>query len=92
MITGERIKYLRRQRGMTQKELGIAVGFPEKTADIRIAQYESGSRCPKEGLVKKFAEIFDVSPAFFLVPDIETPVGIIQTFLCLRICTVWRSM
>ena len=41
MAVGDRIKRVRNFRGMTQKELGIAVGFDEKSADIRIAQYES---------------------------------------------------
>ena len=48
MAVGDRIKRARNLRGMTQKELGIAIGFEEKSADIRIAQYESNTRtmCP----------------------------------------------
>ena len=40
---------------MTQKWLGQAVELPQKSADIRMAQYESGSRTPKEDLVKALA-------------------------------------
>ena len=47
MAIGERIRFIRNLRGMTQKWLGQAVGFPEKTADVRMAQYESGSRTPR---------------------------------------------
>ena len=47
MAIGERIRFFRNLRGMTQKYLGTVVGFPEETADIRMAQYESGSRTPK---------------------------------------------
>ena len=36
MAIGERIKYIRNLRGMTQKWLGMAIGFDEKTADVRI--------------------------------------------------------
>ena len=54
MAIGERIRFFRNLRGMTQKLLGIQVGFPEKTADIRIAQYESGTRTPKEDLTHTF--------------------------------------
>lgn len=43
MAIGERIRFIRNLRGMTQKWLGQAVGFPPKTADVRMAQYESGS-------------------------------------------------
>ena len=55
MAVGDRIKRARNLRGMTQKELGIAIGFEEKSADIRIAQYESNTRTPKEELLRKIA-------------------------------------
>ena len=38
MSTGENIKKIRNMRGMTQKELGMAVGFGEDSASPRIAQ------------------------------------------------------
>ena len=44
MAIGERIHFFRLLRGMTQKYLGTAVGFPERSADVRLAQYETGSR------------------------------------------------
>ena len=47
MAIGERIHFIRNLRGMTQKYLGILAGFPERTADVRMAQYESGTRTPK---------------------------------------------
>ena len=47
MAIGERIHFFRTMRGMTQKYLGMALGFPEKSADVRLAQYENGSRTPK---------------------------------------------
>lgn len=84
MAIGERIRFIRNLRGMTQKWLGIAVGFPEKTADIRMAQYESGSRSPKEELTEKLAEVLDVSPAALNVPDIESYVGIMHTLFTLE--------
>ena len=37
MKIGDRIKRIRTMRGMTQKELGLAVGFPTRSADVRIA-------------------------------------------------------
>ena len=61
MAIGERIRFFRNLRGMTQKYLGMQVGFPEKTADIRMAQYESGSRTPKADLTNNLAEVFGVS-------------------------------
>ena len=46
---------------MTQRELGLAVGFDEKSADVRIAQYESNVRTPKEELLRKIAAVLDVN-------------------------------
>ena len=34
MTVGEKIRTIRTFRGMTQKELGLAVGFPEKVRTI----------------------------------------------------------
>ena len=34
MAIGERIRFMRNLRGMTQKWLGQAVGFPQKTAEF----------------------------------------------------------
>ena len=84
MAIGERIRFIRNLRGMTQKWLGQAVGFPEKTADIRMAQYESGSRTPKEDLIKGLAHILDVSPLALNVPDIDTHLGFIHTLFAIE--------
>lgn len=61
MAVGDRIKRVRNFRKMTMKELGMAVGFDENTADVRIAQYESNTRRPKEELLKKIAAALGVN-------------------------------
>ena len=50
-LFSKRLKEARTDKNMTQKELGLAVGFSESTADIRIGQYESVARAPKEQLL-----------------------------------------
>ena len=65
MTVGQRIKRIRQHRGMTQKQLGILLGFPENTADVRIAQYESGTRTPKAEVIKKLTDLLSVSPTVF---------------------------
>ena len=57
MAIGERIHFFRLLRGMTQKYLGMALGFPEKSADVRLAQYETGSRTPKADLTAALAQV-----------------------------------
>ena len=84
MAIGERIRFIRNLRGMTQKYLGTLVGFPEKTADIRLAQYEAGTRTPKEDLTKALAGALDVSPLALDVPDIDSYFGLMHTLFALE--------
>lgn len=69
--TGMRIRHFRILHGMTQKALGIAVGFPQGSADVRIAQYESGVRTPKQNLLCQMAKALGVSPSALAVPRIK---------------------
>ena len=84
MEIGERIRFFRNLRGMTQKYLGMQVGFPEKTADIRMAQYESGSRTPKSDLTENLAAVLGVSPLALSVPDIDSDLGLMHTLFALE--------
>ena len=84
MAIGERIRFFRNLRGMTQKYLGTVVGFPEKTADIRMAQYESGSRTPKSELTENLAGVLGVSPLALSVPDIDSYIGLMHTLFTLE--------
>lgn len=74
MITfGRKLKHLRQKNHLTQKELGMAVGFPDSCADVRIAQYESDVRTPKEDLMKLFASTLGVPVELFTVPVLSEP-------------------
>lgn len=84
MAIGERIHFFRLKRGMTQKYLGQAVGFPEKSADVRLAQYETGTRTPKADLTAALAQVLDVSPQALDVPDIDTDIGLMHTLFALE--------
>jgi transcriptional regulator with XRE-family HTH domain len=84
MAIGERIRFFRLLHGMTQKWLGGAIGFSEKTADIRMAQYESGARTPKENVVGDLAGIFKIDPRALTVPDIDTDIGLMHTLFTLE--------
>jgi len=71
-------------RGMTQKELGLAVGFDDKSADIRIAQYESGTRTPKEKIIIKIADVLKVNPKAIERTDIDSSAGLAHTLFILE--------
>ena len=84
MAIGERIRFFRNMKGITQKYLGMVVGFPERSADVRMAQYETGSRTPKADLTRTLAGFFDISAAALTVPDIDTDIGLMHTLFALE--------
>lgn len=86
MAIGERIHFFRNRCGMTQKQLGRLLGFPEKSADVRLAQYETGSRSPKAEVTAALANALDVSPQALSVPDIDSYVGLMHTLFTLEDC------
>ena len=84
MAIGERIHYFRVKRGITQKQLGLGLGFPERSADVRVAQYESGTRTPKADLMAALAYGLDVAPEALNVPDIDSLIGLMHTLFTLE--------
>ena len=84
MAIGERIRFFRNLRGMTQKYLGMLVGFPERSSDVRMAQYEAGARTPKADLTAALAKELDVSPQALNVPDIDSYIGLMHTLFTLE--------
>lgn len=84
MVLGERIKRIRTFRGLTQRELGLKLGYEERNADVRIAQYESGYLVPKNNTLMEMAKILNVNYIHFIG---VTPPGcaedIMLTFLWL---------
>ncbi len=84
MAIGERIHFFRKKQGMKLKQLGQAVGFPESNADVRMAQYESGSRTPKADITNRLAETLDDSPLALTVPDIDSYTGLMHTLFTLE--------
>ena len=81
---GKRIRFFRNRKGMTQKQLGELLGFLGKTSDVRMAQYESESRTPKQDLVKEMAHLLDVSPRAITVPEIDSYIGLMHTLFALE--------
>ena len=84
MASVESILFLSLVRGMTQKILGTAVRFPERSADVRLAEYETGSRKPQADLTAALAQVLDVSPQALDVPDIDSQIGLMHTLFTLE--------
>jgi transcriptional regulator with XRE-family HTH domain len=81
---GARIKLIRTMRGMTQKELGLALGFDEKSADVRIAQYETGTRTPKKSTIDNIADALRVNPKSLDRLNIDNYEGLIHAFFTIE--------
>jgi len=62
----------------------MSIGFSENTADVRMAQYESGARTPKEKMLCELALILDVSPKALDVPDIDSYMGLMHVLFALE--------
>lgn len=84
MAIGERMRWFRTALKMTQKELGLKLGFSEKTAVIRVGQYENEKRSPKQDMVNEMSKIFDVASEAITVPDIDTYIGLMHTLFALE--------
>jgi len=57
-----RIREIRKERGLTMKELGVVVGLAEST----ISQYETGKRQPDNETLLRLAEYFGVTVDYLL--------------------------
>lgn len=62
MTVGERIKKIRLEKGMTQKEVAEKCGIN----DANIRKYESGRQNPKLDTIEKIATALEVSPSELL--------------------------
>lgn len=61
-VLGERIKKLRKQRKITQEELGKKVNVTK----VSISGYENGNRTPDTETLQKIADYFGVSTDYLL--------------------------
>lgn len=57
MTIGERIKFLRTEKGLTQTELAKILNIARST----LSQYESNQRTPSDDMKLKLSSIFNVS-------------------------------
>lgn len=81
MTPGERLKYIRKERGFTLKALGLYMGYPESSADTRIAQFESSKRGITTKVRERLASILSVSPENFSPHICETPEDLYRSMV-----------
>ncbi|HHY04497.1 MAG TPA: helix-turn-helix transcriptional regulator [Thermoanaerobacterales bacterium] len=69
--TGERIKQLRQEHGLTQEQFGKIVGVTKHAVSL----YEASKNAPSDDIKKKIASHFNVSIDWLLgMSNIRTPV------------------
>ncbi len=68
--TGDRIRQLRKEKGLTQKQLGDLCGM----ADSAIRRYESGRQNPKIETLKKIASALEAPIELFIAGKIHLPI------------------
>lgn len=83
MTKGERIRIIRTFRGITQRELGLKLGYEERYADTRISQYETDYRVPKKDTIIQIAEILDVNYVTLMDFNLGSAEDIMQTLFWL---------
>lgn len=83
MLLGDKIRRVRIFRGLTQRELGLRLGYEDHNADVRIAQYESGYRVPKKDTLLEMAKILNINHINFICEAPGSVEDIMQTFFWL---------
>ncbi len=78
MTLGDKIRKYRVLKGWTQRDLGLAVGFPAATADSRIRKYEKDIMAPKEAMRIKLAKALEVDLSALSDVDVSTYEDVMQ--------------
>lgn len=89
MLTGEKIKELRKNKGWTQEELGSKVGVNRAAVN----KWETGRvQNIKRTTIAKLAEVFDIDPVVLLGFDEQNVETETYTDEELEIIRVYRSL
>ena len=68
LTMGERIRFVRQFRGLTQTELAEKIGLPPgENGRIRISQYENSTYTPKEETLEKISNALGVTSQYLSV-------------------------
>jgi transcriptional regulator with XRE-family HTH domain len=68
-LWGRRLKEIRTQSGLSQKNLGIQAGLDQFVASTRINRYELGVHKADFLIAQRLAEILNVPTAYFYTED-----------------------
>jgi transcriptional regulator with XRE-family HTH domain len=77
-IVAERLKEVRQNAGISQKQLGIKAGIDESSASARINQYERGKHMPDLQTLAHLAAVLRVPVTYFYCQDDELAAVILK--------------
>ena len=80
-LEGQILKLCRKHLGIKQKELGEMLGYSKATADVRIAQYEGGTRKPNNETISKICEILGISEYAIRPPSFENELSVVHIMM-----------
>ncbi|MCL1877780.1 MAG: helix-turn-helix domain-containing protein [Defluviitaleaceae bacterium] len=87
MTLGQKIKRIRTFRNLTQKQLGVLLGYTESNADVRIRQYEQDDKAPRKENLMRFAEVLGVNYVSLTGGEAGSTEYIMQTLFWLEEAT-----
>lgn len=77
-VLGERLKLLRKEKGLSLDELGAALNMPKSS----LSRYETGTSDPSIETVRKIARYFNVSIDWLAgETDVRDPVNVSEEHL-----------
>lgn len=79
-----KLRYIREFRGLTQKQLGLAMGLSEKAAESTISQYERGEKKPRKKAIEKLAQALNVPETNLEKVHSTIPYGLLIELLFLE--------
>jgi transcriptional regulator with XRE-family HTH domain len=77
-IVARRLKEVRLQADLSQKEFGVKAGINEFGASSRMNQYERGVHMPHLHMVKRLAKVVNVPVPYFYCEDAELAEAILK--------------
>lgn len=77
-IVARRLREVRLQAGISQKQLGIKAGFDEFAASARVNQYERGKHMPHLHTLTQLAKALSIPVPYFYCEDAEIAEAILK--------------
>lgn len=68
MFIGEKLKKIRKEKGITQKQLADALSVSVMT----VQRYETNTREPKSEMIDKLCSVLGTMPEYFLISDYDS--------------------